>query len=78
VGTHPVFRLDGAARDGYDKAMLRKARVVIAGVAQDVTERERNQQDVFFVDADRAVFLQSLGGSLQAERNPRWIFSGRN
>ena len=52
--------LDLVARDGYDKAMPRKARVVIPGVAHHVTQRGNNRLDVFFVDADRAVFLQYL------------------
>ena len=40
--------------------MPRAARVVIRGCAHHVTQRGNNRQDVFFVDADREVFLQYL------------------
>ncbi len=40
--------------------MPRTARVVIPGCVHHVTQRGNNRQDVFFVDADRQVFLQYL------------------
>ena len=40
--------------------MARTARVVIPRVAHHVTQRGNNRQDVFFVDADREVFLRYL------------------
>jgi putative transposase len=40
--------------------MPRSARVVIPRVAHHVTQRGNNRLDVFFVDADREVFLQYL------------------
>jgi hypothetical protein len=44
---HPIFRLDLAAGDGYDEAMLRNARVVIPRVAHHVARRGNHRQDVF-------------------------------
>lgn len=38
--------------------MARTAQVVIPRVAHHVTQRGNNRQDVFFVDADREVFLR--------------------
>ncbi len=40
--------------------MPRVARVVIPGCVHHVTQRGNNRQDVFFVDADRQMFLQYL------------------
>jgi putative transposase len=40
--------------------MSRTARVVIPRVAHHVTQRGNNRLDVFFVEADREVFLQYL------------------
>ena len=40
--------------------MPRAARVVIPGVAHQVTQRGINRQDVFFVDDDRRVYLGLL------------------
>ena len=40
--------------------MPRSSRVVIEGCAHHVTQRGNNQQDVFFVDEDRRVFLALL------------------
>lgn len=41
--------------------MPRVARIVVAGVPHHVTQRGNNRQDVFFVDADRRVYLGLLG-----------------
>jgi putative transposase len=57
--------LDLAAGGGYDEVMPRNARVVIPGVAHHVTQRGNNRQDVFFVDADREMFLQYLREAAQ-------------
>jgi len=43
--------------------MVREARIVVPGVAHHVTQRGNNRQDVFFVDADRRVYLSYLGES---------------
>jgi putative transposase len=51
--------------------MPRNARVVIPRVAHHVTQRGNNRQDVFFVDADREVFLQYLQEA--ATRFALWI-----
>ena len=51
--------LDTAAGDGR-MGMPRTARVVIPGCVHHVTQRGNNRQDVFFVDADRQMFLQYL------------------
>ncbi len=40
--------------------MPRKARVVVPGAWHHVTQRGNNQQDVFFVDDDRRVYLELL------------------
>jgi putative transposase len=40
--------------------MPRQARVVIPGVAHHITQRGNNRQDVFFVDSDRAAYLDVL------------------
>jgi putative transposase len=40
--------------------MPRDARIVIAGCAHHVVQRGNNRQDVFFVDADRTVYLELL------------------
>ena len=40
--------------------MPRTARIVIPAVAHHITQRGNNQQDVFFVDDDRVVFLKFL------------------
>ena len=49
-----------AAADGYSEPMPRNARVVVPSVAHHVTQRGNNRLDVFFVDADREMFLQYL------------------
>ena len=41
-------------------ATPRTARIVLAGFVHHVTQRGNNQQDVFFVDADRAEYLRLL------------------
>jgi len=40
--------------------MVRRARVVIPGVAHHVTQRGNNRQDVFFTDEDRIAYLDLL------------------
>ena len=40
--------------------MPRVARIVIPGVPHHITQRGNNQQDVFFVDADRRFYLGVL------------------
>ena len=40
--------------------MPRLARIVVAGQPHHITQRGNNQQDVFFVDDDRRVYLQFL------------------
>jgi len=40
--------------------MPRQARIVIPGIAHHVTQRGNNQQDIFFVENDRRVFLKYL------------------
>ena len=40
--------------------MPRVARIVLAGLPHHVTQRGNNQQDVFFVDDDRRVYLELL------------------
>ena len=45
--------------------MPRIARTVIPGVVHHVTQRGNNQQDVFFVDDDRQVYLDSLYAQCQ-------------
>jgi putative transposase len=40
--------------------MPRKARIVVPGVSYHITQRGNNQQDVFFVDDDRRVYLDIL------------------
>ncbi|MBX3180426.1 MAG: transposase [Candidatus Hydrogenedentes bacterium] len=40
--------------------MPRLARIVVAGEPHHITQRGNNQQDVFFVDDDRRVYLQFL------------------
>ena len=44
----------------YTGGMPRLARIVAAGEPHHVTQRGNNQQDVFFVDDDRRVYLQFL------------------
>ena len=46
--------------------MPRVGRIVIPGCAHHITQRGNNRQDVFFVDADRRVYLELLAE--QAER----------
>lgn len=45
--------------------MPRKARTVIPGVAHHITQRGNNQQDVFFVDDDRQMYLDLLYAQCQ-------------
>ena len=40
--------------------MVRRARIVLPGVAHHVTQRGSNRQDVFFVDDDRRVYVSYL------------------
>jgi putative transposase len=40
--------------------MPRKARIVLEDVPHHITQRGNNQQDVFFVDDDRTVYLELL------------------
>ena len=40
--------------------MPRIARIAVPGLAHHVTQRGNNRQDVFFVDADRRVYLSLL------------------
>ena len=40
--------------------MVRRARIVIPGVAHHVTQRGNNRQDVFFTDDDRRMYLDIL------------------
>ena len=40
--------------------MVRRARVVVPGVAHHVTQRGNNRQDIFFTDDDRVVYLKFL------------------
>ena len=49
-----------APRLCYTGAMPRLARIVVAGAPHHITQRGNNQQDVFFVDDDRRVYLQFL------------------
>lgn len=44
----------------YTLLMPRLARIVVAGRPHHITQRGNNQQDVFFVDGDRRVYLQFL------------------
>ncbi len=46
--------------------MARVARIIVPGAAHHVTQRGNNQQDVFFVDDDRHVYLELL--HMQAQR----------
>lgn len=40
--------------------MPRMVRVVVPGVPHHVTQRGNNRQDVFFTDADRRFYLETL------------------
>jgi putative transposase len=50
--------------------MPRIARVVLPEVAHHITQRGNNRQDVFFVEDDRALYLQLLN-----EESRRWGLS---
>jgi REP element-mobilizing transposase RayT len=45
--------------------MARSARIVIPGAPRHVTQRGNDQQDVFFVDHDRKVYLELLQKAAQ-------------
>jgi len=45
----------------YPESMPRAARIAVPGNAHHITQRGNNQQDVFFVDEDRRVYLRYLG-----------------
>lgn len=47
--------------------MGRQARIVLPGVAHHVTQRGNDRQDVFFADADHALYLQYLRESAALE-----------
>jgi len=51
--------------------MARIARIVVPGVPHHITQRGNNQQDVFFVEDDRRVYLELL--RTQAQRFGLWI-----
>ncbi len=51
--------------------MARLARIVVPGAPHHITQRGNNQQDVFFVDDDRFVYLELL--KKHAERFGLWV-----
>ena len=69
-----MFLVAEAPGDDYSEPIARNARVVIPSVAHHVTQRGNNRLDVFFVDADREVFLQCLREAARrfALRIPIW------
>jgi len=54
------FILLGAGQCATVFSMARFARVVMPGTPCHITQRRNNQQDVFFVDDDRRVYLELL------------------
>ena len=55
----------GACRCVAVLIVARFARIVMGGVSCHITQRGNNEQDVFFVDDDRRVYLELLQRSAQ-------------